>query len=123
MVSPSSSAEHAPTDTPSCPWQRWVEARTRLRVNSFITSSSKSRISTIRWSMASSSSGSSPSHRSSGISAVRIALRWLEDLQQDAVGIAQVDAVAAGVDAGVDQHGRADERVHAGVDQPLVHVD
>src|SRR4051812_2046847 len=94
-----------------------------LRVNSFITSSSNNRISIIRWSRASSSPGASPSHVSSGIAAPRVALGWLEDLQQDPVGIAQVDAVAAGVDARIHQHGRADEGVDAGFDQPPVHVD
>src|SRR6266540_113371 len=48
IVSPTRSAEHAPTETASCPWQRWVLPRTRLSIKRRITSSSKTRISSIR---------------------------------------------------------------------------
>ena len=46
--------------------------------------------------------------------------RRLEQLDRDAVGIAQVEREAAAVDARVDLDGRADERRHALLEQLLV---
>src|SRR5262245_13052126 len=62
MVSPCFSAEQAPTATASWPWQRCVDARTRLRLKRFITSFSNSRISIMRRSMPSRDSRSRSHH-------------------------------------------------------------